>query len=393
MPSQKISGKRFLIFALCALGSLMLAGCGNKATPGSASDDAAPHASGESTPSHVAESRPARPRNRTGTDGRRYVGEIPLDVWFDDPLTIARNDAPLGGAPASGNAPLGPPSPGNTPTLVHTAGANPPVAPPRNDPGTKPASPGSGTAPGGVPVTTKPAGTSAGGWKSLISAEVITDEVKSIRSRFSNSLQTVSKYNGNYKDLQVDGAVLAALAAIAAVHPDAVSWKQDAPLLRDLAADMGKKAKGLAQPSYDNTHVAFDRLDGVLSGNRPPDLPKAEPAVPFSEVAGRGPLMRRMDRSFQFLKSSINSDSSLKSAGDKAIQEATLLATLGQVLLNEGYPGIEEAEYQKFLKDLVQAMLAATTAARDSDFKVFSDQLSLAQKTCNECHSSYRFGE
>ena len=54
---------------------------------------------------------------------------------------------------------------------------------------------------------------------------VIETEVKMIRNHLRQSLQTVGTYNGSYKEIQCDGATLAAIAAVAIEHPASLSWK------------------------------------------------------------------------------------------------------------------------------------------------------------------------
>lgn len=364
-------------FACVALAALIIAGCGKSA---STEEDASTKPVGAATDEGRATSRsessksPSKEVSKEKEDGRRYVGDVPLDVWFENPLAVARNSTPVGGSPAGG-------SPAATPAVTSA-----PVKPDE-----KIAVPTKNSDP--PPDKGTPAKAVAGDWKSLISGETISDETKAIRAHISNSLQTVSKYNGNYKEIQVDAAVLAALAIAAADHPDSISWKKDARIVRDLAVEIGKQAKGLAKPNFDNTKVAFDRLDNFLSGNRPPDLAPPQEKVQLSEVAPRGPVMKRMDRAFNWLKTSVNSETILKSSADKAMHEAAIMTFLSKIVASPDYGSADEADYQKFLDTLVKSGQGVYAASKDPDFQAFSDALSKSQKTCNECHSSYRFSD
>lgn len=368
-------------FACVVFATLFIAGCGKSSpTEGDASTKQGGAASdeGRTTRGGDGSKSPSKDVSRDKEDGRRYVGDVPLDVWLEDPLAITKNNTPVGGAPA-GTSPAGTP-PAGTPSV-----ASVPVKPEEKVAvATKVDSP---------PDKGAPAKAAAGDWKSLISGDVISDETKAIRAHISNSLQTVSKYNGNYKEIQVDAAVLAALAVAASDHPDSISWKKDARIVRDLAVEVGKQAKGLAKPNYDNTKVAFDRLDNFLSGNRPPDLAPPQEKVQLSEVAPRGPVMKRMDRAFNWLKTSVNSESILKSSADKAMHEAAIMTFLSKIVASPDYGSADEADYQKFLDTLVKSGQGVFAASKDPDFQAFSDALSKSQKTCNECHSSYRFSD
>ncbi len=293
------------------------------------------------------------------------IGDIPLDVWGDEPMAVASKGAPSGG----GNA---------APAAQKEA----------------PAKPAAGDVPAEKPAE-KPAASSGGGddWKSVISNDTIVDETKKIKARLTDSLQNVGKYNGNYKDgISVDGAVMAALAGIAIANPDvSVSWKGDAAHVRDLGGEVSKKAKGLGQASYDPTKQAWDKLEALLSGNKPPGLEDAAPVIPFSEVAGRGPLMKRMEKAFQWMKSNIGTDELMKKNAEAITNEASMLAALAKVVATVGYNSADEAEYQGYVKDMIKANMDVLAAIKNEDFKAFTEANSRSQKACNDCHQDYRF--
>lgn len=352
---------------LCACFGYGLSGCGKKTVSPGAESESAEHGTGDGDGAETASGTPSKKKAKKGES----IGGIPKDVWFDDPLTIASNNATIGGAAA-------------------------PKAPAANG-----AAVAANTKAGSTDTTKaaseKPAEAAApfGGkddWKSIISGEVIAEETKKIKTGLTDRLSNVGKYNGNYKDfIQVDGAVLAALAGIAAMHPDpAVSWKADAKYVRDLSSDIASKAKGLGQASYDPTKQAFDKLDGVLSGNKPPDLGDAAPTVPFSEVVRRPLIMKRMERGYNLMKSTINTEEVFKKSAEEVTREATLLATLAKVAGTAGYDLTDEPEFQKFVNEVVTANLGIVAAVKNGDFKAYGDGLNRCFKACTDCHTSYK---
>lgn len=302
------------------------------------------------------------PEEQKSSKGPSIDG-IPLDVvWYDDPLAVAADATPVGGAtgPAVAAAPAKPAATEPAPT---------------------------------APSEAAPAG-GGSDWKDLISGELIGTETKKIKNRLTDSLSSVGKYNGNYKDgIQVDGAVLAALAQVLHQHPDSLSWKPDAPTVRDLSSELAKKAKGLGQASYDPSKEVFVKLEGVLSGNKPPGLEEAPPQLPFGEFASRMALMKRMQKSFDFMKSNIQNDAAFKKEAETIQHEAAMLATLTKVTGAKEYPGGDEDEYQQFIKDLVKASVEAVEASKADEFPKFQDAITRVQKLCDACHQAYRFGD
>src|SRR5690606_4314884 len=151
-----------------------------------------------------------------------WVGDIPYDVFFDQPLVVAADNSTS--APQIAARGDQPPTAEMPPPAVGTPAETPASAP---DPAAAPAASGSGP-----------------DWPQLISAEVLNDAVTQIRNRLTTNLNTLATYNRNIEAIANDGACLAAMAALAEVHPEAVSWKDKARYVRDLAYAIYEKADG-----------------------------------------------------------------------------------------------------------------------------------------------------
>lgn len=245
--------------------------------------------------------------------------------------------------------------------------------------------------------TEKPAAAAAGGtadWAALMSGDEVNEEVKQIKLRLTGSLKNVGQYNTTFKDVvQPDGAVLVVLAgAMTDGHPDNVTWKPKAKFVRDVAGEMVKAAKAAAQANYTPTNEAWEKLQALLSGNDPAGLPDSADKVPLSEVVSRGPLMRRMEKSSEYLLKNIKTVDNLKKEKEQVIHEASLLATLTKAVSVDGYPSTDEDEYKGFVKELIDASMAAVSAAKQDDFAAFGDAMSKVKNSCDKCHVDYRTG-
>jgi len=292
---------------------------------------------------------------RIDSDGRKWFGKVPMDVWFDDPLGVAGDTQSVSRTPTG---------PGSKPPMGHPSG---------------------GTSTGGTP---------SGGavdWKSLASMELLNSEVKRIRNELTVGLQSVRRYNGRYKMIQTDGATLSAIGAIAIVHPEPVGWKENARYVRDLGTKIEESSQKLGRKAYDATKLPYEQLVDVLSGNRPAGLPDAEPTLPFSDHADRGGLMKRMDIAKEWLKQNVQTAAVFKEQGEKIRHEASLLAVLGTVTADKSYDSADEKSYAAHARELIAAARAIVAAVDSDDFTGFTTALGRVDKKCDECHVDYRF--
>jgi cytochrome c556 len=111
----------------------------------------------------------------------------------------------------------------------------------------------------------------------------------------------------------------------------------------------------------------------------------------FSEVASRGGLMKRMDRSFQWLKKSGSAQQVLKTQAGNAIHESTLLAALGRVIAVGRYDSADDPKYKAHADELAQSATAVAAAVKSEDATAFSDAVVRVHKRCDACHADFRF--
>lgn len=328
-----------------------LAGCGKSPTPKAAQVEepaAAKPAKPERTlaAAEHAEKTPSKPKK----DG------IPYDAFYENPLEVAANTERVAGG---------------TPVAV-----------------TEPK--GSGDAP--EKKMEKPAASGELAWADYLPAENLQSEMKKIQNRLKAAMQNPGTYNGNYKDIATDGAVIAALAGIAAEHSGDVTWKANAPLIREFGHDLSLAAIGLGKENFEKSKLAYDKIDSTFGGAIPADAPKAAPKRPFSEVADRGGLMKRIEKARNHLRDNINTEAKLKSESDAVQHESMIMQTLGKVVAFEDYTSADEQEYKTFVEALINGAREATSAAKDQSFQKFTDSMNKVNKSCDQCHANYGNG-
>jgi hypothetical protein len=314
-----------------------------------------------------------KPTKRRSSDGsqaaapaesnRPAIGGIPLNVWYDNPIAESKQTGEVASPAAAG---------------TQTAAAAKPAADPMPMPAKTEEKPAAG----------------ADGWAAILSAEDLQDEVKKIRLRLQDNLSSIGKYNGHYnKEIVWDGAGLAALASIALVHPDKISWKPQAGQIRDIAAELVSKAKGgLGQKPFDATKKEFEKIDGLLSGNPPPGIPAAAAEVAFSDVANRKYLMHCIETGEDFLRANFQAPPKFQKESEDVARAAAIVAAYCKVVGTEGYSSADEDDYKNFLKPLFEANMTMQKAAKDKDFAAFTEANGRIPKYCSDCHGTYAGG-
>ena len=301
------------------------------------------------------EPQPVDPNQRE----TQWIGTIPYDVFWDQPLEIAA-DRTVVTAPA--DAPTGDPGPELTST---------PGAPSRaND------SEGAGSA-GEID------------WSRALPSEMLIDEIKILRTRLTQNLQTVGTYNRNVDVIALDSAVLGTLGAIAAVHPDGGTWIPKGKYIRELGFQVSFNASGTGRTPFQATKEPFEQVLTVMDGGPPPDGDFADD-VRFADAVSLSDMMLRMDGSFNSLKSNINTESRMKEDSSFAVRELHLMAAFGLIMGTKGYDSVDEKMYRGFVETFVSASLEGVSAVKTEDFRGFQAALNVLQTSCGECHNQYR---
>ena len=298
--------------------------------------------------------------------GQKWFGDVPMDAFFDQPYTVASNSAPIGGnaaptvmaaeTPTTGDAP---PKMVETPTT--TAGTDPPAPSASGD-----------------------------SWSALISETELDSEVKAIRNYLNENLQSVSNYNSAMLMIPPKAATLGALAGVAIEHPNAVSWKDDAKYVRDLAKQMNADTLKLGPKDQKRLLGLYESVSDTLNRSRPAGLEEPPESDGFSEVSEMRLLMHRMQESENRMKTEAGTDTALASRKEMVAHEAAMMATLAKIVTLPGYGYEDDDKFKGFALDVVKSALAIKAAAESNDFASYEISLTKVSTTCSNCHSEYK---
>lgn len=297
--------------------------------------------------------------------GQKWFGDVPMDAFFDQPYTVASNATPLG----SGSA------------------VSAIVADTRSTDAADPAMAQTSEA-ASTPNT--PATPTGGSWDELISVKELDDEVKSIRNFLNENLQSVSNFNSSMLMIPPKAATLGALAGVALEHPNAVSWKDDARYVRDLAKQMNSDTLRSGPKDQKRLLALYESVSDTLNRSRPANLTEPPASDGFSEVSEMRLLMHRMDEAEKRMKTEAGTESALASRKDMVAHEAALMATLAKIVTLSGYGYEDDAKFKEYANEVTKSALAIKGAAQGNDFGTYELALTKVSTTCSNCHSEYK---
>ena len=329
-------------------------------TPESASSDPAqPEAPNTEDPARMGSASPTERPLVYEKGGKKWIGEVPIDVWFDDPLAVATTAGEVAPAPS----------------------ADPPQAPQVVQTETQP-----------MPMPMPMPETNAGGidWKRVIPGDLLDAEVTTIRNRFAADLQTVGSYNSSHLGLPPHAVTLAALSHIAEKHPDDIRWKKNAGYIKHLAGQMNAEPLRTGPSSHRPLKEKFDYIVEILSGSVPATIEAPPEDESIQDVAKVNLIMKRLENASKFITVNGGTADAMKSNADQLKQEAAVLGALTQVLL-DGYEDYQDDDvFEGYVKNMVEATVNMREHIQSEQFDKFELDVSRMNQSCQQCHSDYR---
>lgn len=368
---------------LLAMGLLLCAstGCGGGsetpvdnsavAQPSGAANAVASQSSTTATDTSVSRPSTTRRQNERWTDenGVDYLGDVPLDVFFDEPLTVARNQTPLQGS--------------TTAPMLAGDSASPPAM-----------AAGAVGAMEAMPAETGGGESAVAGsddsWDSLLSIDDLQNEITNARNFLNRSIQSYGDYKKVTLMIPGKAASIAVLASVAMEHPQEVNWKPDAIYIRDLARQMNEDPLQANKKDHEKVLGLFENIASTLDRSKPAGLAEPNPDDSFADVAGMDMIMVRLDEAEKRLKTEAGSEAAFDSKKEMINHEAAILATFSHVITLDGYGYEDDEEFTGYAQQIVQAARGIQTATAANDFGSYELALSKVSTSCSDCHSAYR---
>jgi hypothetical protein len=228
-------------------------------------------------------------------------------------------------------------------------------------------------------------------WSKLIAPETIESEIKRLAQSVAADVTTPGPFKGEgFKACRRHFSLLAVLFAVTGEYDGSARWQDIAPGLREAFARAGHNAKVGTDATYNEATARKRDLEELVRGSRP-QVPTAEKAVNWRQLADRPPLMQRLNVAHQErLVKWLANEREFTAHRDDVRHEAQIVAMLADVVGHEGFEYWDDQEYAGFARELREAATDVSTAAGLKNYEQTRRALDRATKACANCHDAYR---
>jgi len=233
----------------------------------------------------------------------------------------------------------------------------------------------------------------AGGfkWSSLVSEETLTDEIKDMKSKLAGTVASQSDFKGGGYDKAREAFSAVALAfGVIAAYDQEIRWKKDAETARDLFARVGSNCKVGTDQSFNESKLRVTDLESLLEGTSPTARADREEDFRWSQVAGRPPLMTRLESADATLAAAGASKGDFDKSLDLVVRDAEIVAVIGEVIQQADYEFFDDETYRGYASTMRDAALRVREAAKKKDYEAARAALGELKKSCDTCHGDYR---
>jgi hypothetical protein len=229
-------------------------------------------------------------------------------------------------------------------------------------------------------------------WSKLISADSLTDEIKSYQTALKDEVKNPSQFKGDgFKKARRDFSFLAVAFAVIAEYDSDVRWKAQALAARDLFARAGVNCKVATDQSFNDSKARAEDLAALVRGETLQAPPNLEPKTQWAKVSNRPPLMNRLDlaQTTRLAVWTANPADFNKNA-DSIYREAQVVAMLAEVIQRDGFEFTDDTSYKGFAQEMQKHALEIAEAAKSKNFDQARKSAGDLAKACSNCHGSFR---
>ncbi|MDA1278135.1 MAG: cytochrome c [Verrucomicrobia bacterium] len=228
-------------------------------------------------------------------------------------------------------------------------------------------------------------------WSAIISADTVTDEIKSRLPELAQNVQTAGAFrDGGNRNVRVQYAVIAVMFGITAEYDVSIRWQNVAGGARAAFARAASNAKAADSNTYKESKLRFQDLDEMVRGGTV-EFEAPEGEFVWSDVAERRALMKRLEEAHQKrLRPLTANETEFDKNRTQVIHEAEIIAALAQVIQREGYEYHDDDDYLAFCRQLQQQARGVVEAAKGKNLAEVQKHVGEISKSCSACHEGYK---
>lgn len=229
------------------------------------------------------------------------------------------------------------------------------------------------------------------GWSKIISAELLQAEIKKQANLLSQNVTSPGKFKGGgNRDVRQITTMIALVFGVIAEYDGEVKYKEFAAGARDAYAQCAQSATTTSTQAFNQAKIRKEDIQRILSGAayEPPVKPSED--FEWSSVADVSEMMKRLGVAYrEKIKPWVGSESSYKSNIDDLMQEAAMVAVIGEVIQKESMDNADNDDYKEFAAKLKNGALMILNSKGSMDLEMATRGASMIDQSCVECHGEY----
>ena len=241
----------------------------------------------------------------------------------------------------------------------------------------------------------QPVGNASGGaglgWSKIISAELLQAEIKKQANLLNQSVSSPGKFKGGgNRDVRQISTMIALVFGVIAEYDGEVKYKEFAAGARDAYAQCAQSATTTSTQAFNQAKIRKEDIQRILSGAayEPPVKPSED--FEWASVADVSEMMKRLGVAYrEKIKPWVGSENAYKSNVDDLMQEAAMVAVIGEVLQKESMDNADNDDYNEFAAKLKEGALMILNSKGSMDLEMATRGASMIDQSCVECHGEY----
>jgi cytochrome c556 len=249
-----------------------------------------------------------------------------------------------------------------------------------------------------------PSGTTTGDvklsadWATYVTIDDLTSELSECSTRIAQNLKKPGDFDKFIKSINAEGHLVAILAALVTVHPDAGNWKEIGTNIQAQGLAIAQAAEAKGAKNYRSAQEAHKRIGEMLKKGEKAEVvhkksssSNGDSAAPdWTALGDLSHVMKRVDPAYKFIRGKMSNASSFKNYSDQVRHQAAILAVLAEI--SPAYRA-DEKEFARFATAMSAAAKQTVAAAKSGDFDKAQDANTAINQACNDCHKAYRLDQ
>lgn len=228
-------------------------------------------------------------------------------------------------------------------------------------------------------------------WSTLVAGETLVDEIKDRSSGLAAGIATPASFKGGgYRECRTELTAIATMFGVIANYDGDVRWKEEAAAARDLFARAGFNCKAGSDQTYNEAKARSEDMVSMIQGSRLNRAAENEADVLWSDVAGRSPLMVRLEMAEKTLSELTSSSAAFRGDAEVVLHEAEIVAVLTQVLQEPELDDFDDETYRGYAAAMGQAAAALRAAVLEGRYDEATAAVGRLRQSCDTCHGDYR---